>query len=455
LVEVRPDQNRVDDTGKKGVFTYYLELAARSLRQRPGLTALMILAIGFGVAASMTTYSVFRGLSADPIPWKSSQLFVPQIDAWGPDHRENGEPPTTLTYIDAMALMRQHRALRQSAIIPMWRAIMPPRTSQDNGLIDTRGYAVYSDFFPMLDVPFHYGSGWSKDDDASQIPVVVISDHFNEQIFGGGNSVGKTIAIDNHDYRVVGVIKYWNPQPEFFALVRYERAEPDFFLPLSFEVAANVISQTHADCKDGPYSGSDLAALLRSDCMWLSYMVELDNPTAVRAYREYLDAYASEQQQLGRFQWRPNNRLRDVPAFLDYQHVVPSNTRLSLLVALGLLVVCLVNTVALLLAKFLGRSGEIAVRRALGASRAAIYAQFLTEAAVIGAGGGLLGLLFTAIGVLEVGVVMPAHLAALARIDPTLLMLTLLLAVTATLLAAVYPTYRASCVPPALQLKTP
>jgi putative ABC transport system permease protein len=114
----------------------------------------------------------------------------------------------------------------------------------------------------------------------------------------------------------------------------------------------------------------------------------------------------------------------------------------------------LVNTVALLLAKFLRRSGEIAVRRALGASRAAIYTQFLIEAGVIGAGGGLLGLLLTAIGVLSVGLVMPAHLAALARIDTALLMLTLLLAMAATLLAAVYPTYRASRIPPALQLKT-
>ena len=435
------------------MFTYYLELAVRSLRRRPGLTGLMILAIAFGVSASMTTYSVFRGLSADPIPWKSSHLFVPQIDAWGPEHRENGEPPMTLTYIDAMNLMRQHRASRQSAIIPMFRSIMPPRTNQDNSQIETRGYAVHSEFFPMLDLPFHYGSGWSRDDDA--IPVAVISDHFNEQMFGGGNSVGKTIAIDNKDYRVVGVIKHWNPQPEFFALVGYQRAEPDFFLPVTFEVTNNVINQTHADCKDGPYSGSDFPALLRSECVWFPFMVEIDKPEAVQAYRQYLDAYASEQQQLGRFQWKPNNRLRDVPEFLDHQHVVPSNTRLSLLVALGLLVVCLVNTVALLLAKFLGRSGEIAVRRALGASRSALYAQFLTEAAVIGAGGGLLGLLFTAFGVLEVGVVMPAHLAALARIDPTLLMLTLLLAVTATLLAAIYPTYRASRVPPALQLKTP
>jgi putative ABC transport system permease protein len=300
-------------------------------------------------------------------------------------------------------------------------------------------------------VTFHYGSGWSAGDDARQIPVVVISDHFNEQIFGGGNSVGKTLAIDNNDYRVVGVIKHWNPQPEFFALLAYMRDQPDFFLPVTFVVANNVF--THADCADGPYSGTDFAALLRSDCVWLPYMVELDSPAAVRSYREYLDAYASEQQHLGRFQWGPNNRLRDVMAFLDYEHVVPSNTRLSLLAAQGLLVVCLVNTVALLLAKFLRRSAEIGIRRALGASRTAISAQFLIEAGVIGAGGGLLGILLTAVGVLNVGVVMPAHLASLARIDPTLLMLTLLLAVTATLLAALYPTYRASRVEPALQIK--
>lgn len=433
------------------MFTYYLELAVRNLRRSAGLTALMMLAIGLGVAASMTMYSVFRGLSADPIPWKSSHLFVPQIDARGPDHRANGEPPTTLTYIDAMALMHQHQAHRQSAIIPMFHSFMPPRADQDSGLIDTHGYAVYGEFFSMLDVAFHYGTGWSANDDAQQMPVVVISDHFNQQMFGGGNSLGKTVAIDNNDYRVVGVIKYWNPQPEFFALLRYERTEPDFFIPVTTAVAHTVI--THADCADGPYSGTEFAALLRSDCVWLSYMVELDNPTAVQAYSRYLDAYASEQQELGRYPWKPNNRLRDVPAFLDYQHLVPRYVEVSLLAAQGLLVVCLVNTVALLLAKFLRRSGEIAVRRALGASRAAIYAQFLIEAGVIGAGGGLLGLLLTAVGVLSVGVVMPAHLAALARIDPTLLMLTLLLAVTATLLAALYPTYRAARLQPALQIK--
>jgi putative ABC transport system permease protein len=436
------------------MFTYYLELAVRSLRRSPGLTGLMILTIAFGVATSMTMYSVFRGLSADPIPWKSAQLFVPQIDAWGPGHLDHGEPPMGLTYIDAMALTRQHRAFRQSSIIAMWRSIAPSHGSPNGDLIETRGYAVDSEFFPMLDVPFHYGSSWSADDDDHQAAVVVVSDRFNQEVFGGGNSVGKVITIANHDYRIVGIIKHWNPQPEFFANFRYQSEEPDFFLPVGFAIANNVVSDTHVDCKDRHSLRTDFAALLRSGCTWLDYMVELDTPAAVRAYRQYLDAYASQQQQLGRFQWKPNNRLRDVPAFLDYVHVVPSTARVSLLVAQGLLVVCLVNTVGLLLAKFLRRSGEIAVRRALGASRSSIYAQFLTEAGVIGAGGGLIGLMFTAIGVMSVGRVMPARLAALAHSDPALLSLALLLAMAATLLAALYPTYRASRVPPALQLKS-
>jgi putative ABC transport system permease protein len=99
------------------MFGYYLELAIRSLKRSPGLTALMVLAVGFGVAASMTTWSVFRAVSGDPIPWKSAQLFVPQIDNWGPNGRSSdGEPPVAMDYTDAMALMRDHRARRQSAM---------------------------------------------------------------------------------------------------------------------------------------------------------------------------------------------------------------------------------------------------------------------------------------------------------------------------------------------------
>ena len=438
------------------MFGYYLELAVRSLRRSPGLTALMILSIGFGVAASMTTYSVFRGLSGDPIPWKSSRLFMPQIDSWGPGDRFHDEPPDALDYADAMALMRQHRATRQSAIYPIGPSLMPTNTGRNRGPVELDGYAVYSEFFPMLDVPFHYGHGWSVDEDVSLLPVAVISDKLSQQVFGGGNSVGKTIDIDNHDYRIVGVMRDWNLQPRFFDIEGgyYSVDGPDVFLSFRHSVAINMINAGWDGCRKGASDPQgDFVGLQNSDCVWIAYMAELDDVAAVQRYRQYLDDYASEQQKAGRFRWAPNNRLRDVPAFLDHEHIVPSDTKVSLLVAQGLLMVCLVNTVGLLLAKFLRRSGEIAVRRALGASRKAIYAQFLTEAGVIGVGGGVLGLLFTVMGVFSVDQVLPASYAVLARIDPSLLLLTLLLAVTATLVAGVYPTYRASRVQPAWQLK--
>jgi putative ABC transport system permease protein len=216
----------------------------------------------------------------------------------------------------------------------------------------------------------------------------------------------------------------------------------------------NMASEIGSNCKKGASpSEPGFIGLQRSDCVWVGYMAELDDAAAVLKYRQYLDNYAREQQRIGRFHWSPNNRLRDIPAFLDNEHVVPSDTRVSFLVALGLLIVCLVNTVGLLLAKFLRRSGEIGVRRALGASRAAIYAQFLTEAGAISICGGALGLLLTAIGVLCVDQVLPASFAGQAKIDAVLLVLTLLLAVIATLLAAIYPTFRASSVQPAWQLK--
>ena len=439
------------------MFTYYLELALRSLRRSPGLTALMVLAIGFGVAASMTTWSVFRAVSGDPIPWKSGQLFVPQIDMYGPTGRTKGEgnePPDALDYTDAMALMRDHRAKRQSAMYQIAPSVVPAQSGKHP--LNVNGHAVYAEFFPMLDVPFLYGSGWSAVDDAQRAAVAVISSKLNDKLFAGADSVGKTLNIEGKDYRVVGVLDHWNPQPRFYDVVNsggFNDTVEDLFLPFERAIAVGIPNDGNTNCNETPKE-SGFVGLQRSSCVWIAYMAELPDAAAVTAYRQYLDGYAREQQASGRFTWPPNNRLRDVPAFLDHQQVVPRDTKVSLLVALGLLLVCLVNTVGLLLAKFLRRSGEIGVRRALGAPRKAIYLQFLTEAGMVGLAGGVLGLVLTGVGVLGVGLVLPKNIATLARLDLSLLALTLLVAVLATVLAGLYPTFRASRVQPAWQLKS-
>ena len=437
------------------MFAYYLELALRSLKRSRGLTVLMVLAVGFGVAASMTTYSVFRAVSGDPIPWKSSKLFVPQIDMWGPKGRSNNnEPPEAMDYTDAMALQRAHRAKLQSAMYQVSPSVVPAGAGKHP--INVSGHAVYSEFFPMLDVPFRYGSGWGADADTQRAAVVVISHKLNEKLFGGANSVGRSVSIEGKDYRVVGVLDDWNPQPRFYDVVNtggFSSGNEDVFLPFERAIDVGMPNDGNTNCSEVP-AESGFVGLQRSSCVWIAYMVELDDAAAASAYRHYLDGYAQDQQRAGRFGWAPNNRLRNLPDWLDAEHVVPSDTKVSLLVALGLLVVCLVNTAGLLLAKFLRRSSEIGVRRALGAQRSAIYAQFLTEAGIIGLAGGVLGLALTGAGVASVSWVLPKDIAALARLDVPLLLLTLLVATIATLLAGLYPTFRASRVQPAWQLKS-
>ncbi|WP_243041981.1 ABC transporter permease [Dyella sedimenti] len=436
------------------MFVHNLKLGAASLRRNPLLTALMIMSIGFGVAASMVTFSVFRAVSGDPIPQKSARLFTPQIDNRGPQYNRHGEPPDALTYTDAMALMRAHRAARQTLLFMVGLSVMP-----DNARImpfKAVGYATHGDFFPMFDVPFLYGRPWGASEDEARAPVVVIGRALNQKLFGGANSVGREITMDDRQYRIVGVIDDWNPVPRFYDMFSNGAFgdAPQIYIPFTYAIAQKIDTYGSNSCGSVGARGDDWDSWLRGECVWVSAWVQLDTPGQVRAYRQFLDGYAEDQRRAGRFAWAPNNRLRDVTAWLDYEHAVPPESRIALSVALGFLVICLVNTIGLLLAKFMRRAPEIGVRRALGAARGDIYRQFLAEAGMVGLAGGLLGVLLTGLGMLGVGLVFEPAVAKLATLDLSLVALTLLVAVLATLLAAFYPTWRAAQVQPAWQLKS-
>ena len=435
------------------MFGYYIDLAWRSLRRNPMLTALMVMAIGFGVAASMTTYSVFRAVSGNPIPDKSSRLFIPLLDSWGPQQNLKGEPPDGLNFVDATALMRAHAAKRQTMLYPVQMAVMPGG-SRDLP-INAKGYAVGGDFFPMFDVPLRYGSGWSAQDDEARAADLVISGELNQKIFSGANSVGRTINLGGRDYRVVGVTSHWNPRPRFYDLFSTSgfADEPDFYMPFTLALDQKMYTGGRNTCR-GRLSFTNWTDYTQSNCVWITPWVELDSAAEVASYRSFLTHYAADQQHAGRFNWAPNVRLRDVTQWLDYQQVVPPESRISLVVALGFFVICLVNTIGLLLAKFMRRAGEIGVRRALGATRGEIYRQYLIEAGTVGLAGGVLGLLLTALGVSGIGVLFQPEVAKLAKLDLSLMALTFVVAIVATVFAAFYPAWRAAHVQPAWQLKS-
>ena len=432
---------------------YYVHLALRSLRRNPFLTALMVLAIGLGIGASMTTYAAFRAVGNDPIPWKSAQLFVPQFDPWGPVGRgEDGEPPDSWDYDDAMAVLNLKAAKHQTAVFPIGFPLIPDDVNQKPS--GAEGHAVSADFFDMVDAPFEYGAPWSADDDEARAPVVVISHALNEKLFGKDSGVGRTINLGGDAFRVVGVLKPWNPQPRFFDMGNSDAfgdAE-DIFVPFNWVIARQLHSHGNNNCQDDSPPGWD--GWLHSTCVWMSLLVELPTAADADAFRHALDGYAADQQKSGRFKWEPNNRLRNIPQWLEHEHVVPDEVRVLMLIAFSFLVVCLVNVVGLMLAKFLKRAPEIGVRRALGASKREIYKQFLIEAGVVGLAGGLLGLVFTLFGQQGVLTVFDVEVDQLRHVDGTIVAITLGVSLLVTVLAGFYPTARAASVRPAWQLKS-
>ena len=436
------------------MFGYYLDLALRSLGRNKVLTALMVLAIAVGIGASMTTLTVFHVLSGDPIPQSSSKLFYVQLDAENKsDYTPGEEPDIQLTRFDSETLLRDRKARRQAVMA----GGAAPVQAGDGG---TRGVDPFfadvrynsADFFSMFDVPFRYGEPWHEAEDDARAHIAVISDELNQKLFGGGDSTGRTLRLSGHDLRIVGVLAPWKLAPRFYDLNShgsYSDTEMAF-VPYSTSRDLKLGRTGTMSCWGD--AGGEPSALM-APCTWLQYWVQLDTPDEVRNYRQYLEAYSDRQRAAGRFERPTNVRLRSVMEWLDFNKVVPNDVRLQLWLAFGFLLVCLVNTVGLLLAKCMKRAPEIGVRRALGASRREIFVQFLVEAGVVGLAGGALGLLL-ALGGLWVVRHNPAQYASLAHLDAEMMLATFALALVASLLAGLLPAWRACGVTPAIQLKS-
>jgi putative ABC transport system permease protein len=432
------------------MFEYYVVLALPSLKRTPILTSLMVLAIALGIGASMTTLTVLHVLSGNPIPSKSAVLYSPQIDPRDLfDYTPGGDPPTQVTWIDGMNLLRATGADRQALMTGGNVAIQPTQSGLDPFFEPAR--FTTAGFFPLFDVPFQYGHPWGAADDDDRARLVVISHTLNGRLFAGKDSTGQTLRLGGHEFRIIGVLGDWRLNPQFYDLTRKSYNENEgVYVPLS---SSQDVGFDHAGDVECWGNGGGVRMNPNTPCVWLQFWVQLDTPGKAVAYRQFLIEYSQEQRTLGRFRRPPNVRLRDVMAWLRYSGVVPADVRLQTWLAFGFLLVCLVNTVGLMLAKFTHRQRELSVRRAMGASRRALLGQLLVESGAVGLAGGIGGLLLALLG-LSLTRHRPTQYASLAHLDPTMLLVTFLLAIGTTLLAGVLPAMRASYVPPALQLKS-
>jgi putative ABC transport system permease protein len=435
------------------MFSYYLKLGWLSIRRNPLLSMLMVAAIAVGIGASMTIITVNYVMSSNPIPQKSDQLFYVQLDSWDPnDQEEDGfELQDQLTYLDAMALMSAGKAHRQIASNGSSLVLEPQGEGERPFSVSARN--TWADFFSMFDLRFIYGSGWDDSADRNLERVVVLSREINERVFGGENSVGRSVRLNGMDFRVVGVMDEFLPVPRFYDVTNGAFDEPEeVFIPFNIAVEYELPRNGNTSCWKAP-DGDGFEAFLNSECVWIQFWAELRNDEEKQDYMAFLNAYVEQQKELGRFQKPLNNHLSDVMEWMENQEVVEDDAQVMLGLSLLFLVVCLLNTIGLLLAKFLGKSSDISLRRALGASRSSLFVQHMIESGLIGLGGGVLGLGLTWLGLRGIEMLFGEFVENLVGLDWVMVLTAIGLAIVSALLAGLYPTWRACRIAPASQLK--
>jgi putative ABC transport system permease protein len=435
------------------MFSYYLKLSWLSIRRNPLLSSLMIAAIAIGIGASMTIITVNYVMSGNPIPQKSDQLFYVQLDSWDPNNQDDDgfEPPDQMTYLDAMALMKAGKAYRQVASNRSGLVLEPQGEGERPFSVDTRN--TWADFFPMFDLQFIYGSSWDESADRNLERVVVLSKEINERVFGGENSVGRNVRLNGMDFQVVGIIDEFKPVPKFYDVTNgaFNESE-DIYIPFSIAVEYKFPRNGNTNCWK-PSDGDGFEAFLNSECAWIQFWAELRNEQEKLEYMAWLNAYVEQQKEFGRFPRPLNNRLSNVMEWMEIQEVVDDDARVMLGLSMLFLMVCLLNTIGLLLAKFLGKSGDIGLRRALGASRTNLFLQHMIESGLIGLGGGIIGLGLTWLGLRGIEMLFGDFVENLVGLDWIMVLTAIGLAIVSALLAGLYPTWRACRIAPASQLK--
>ena len=138
---------------------------------------------------------------------------------------------------------------------------------------------------------------------------------------------------------------------------------------------------------------------------------------------------------------------------MAYHEVVANDSRVLVGLSFLFLVVCVLSTITLTLTKFVGKTAETSLRRALGASRRTIFNQQLVEVGMIGFSGGLIGLCLVVLGLQGIEYLYDSP-GGLVKLDWLMIFTTIGIAVISSLMAGLYPAWRVCRIPPANQLKT-
>lgn len=434
-------------------LVYFLQLGVSGLARNRLLTALMVVAIGLGIGAFMTTYNLYHMMSSDPLPDRSERLYNLRMDVVPIGHSGYDTTPDRLpplmTWQDSRALLEDAPVPAVTAHFRSWVALKPDRSDVKSAIEYAR--VASADFFGMFGMRFVHGSGWTRAQETAEDRVAVIDTALSERLFGRTEAVGETVVLDNEPFRVIGVVEPWQPVPRVHDVVNGAFDDTArLFIPISLTEPMELNISGQRLCPESP--GEGFGGFLRSNCIWTGLWVELPDPAAKARFEAWLESYIDEQHAQGRFQNSQRYALQPVREWLAAMNVVGEDTPMILAAAFLFLLVCLINTIALLLAKFLARTRELGIRRALGATRGAIFGQHLSESLMLGLLGAALGLAMTWIGLRALDALY-SDMSRLVALSWPVIAMTIAAAVISALLVGIYPAWRAARILPAAQIR--
>jgi putative ABC transport system permease protein len=423
------------------LLPYQLRLAVRSLRRDPGLSAtiVVVLAVAAGIfAAALMHYLRIYGASGHASPsLHQVEVKVPATSLTRAFSGSTGEPNVLagrmrVSYPNYQRLAASGIPARQTACFRSRVYVQPDGV----GTADFRPRPVNvrfvdADFFGMFGADLRWGAVFSREDEAAGAPVVVIAKDLNRRLFGGTDSVGRTLRVDGRPFRIVGVLAEDQPfAPEWDRVVT---GSPQDLLYLPFPEHVRLRARPEAPVQQAP-SGTRYAELLASSTVFVSFWVDLPTPESRAAYAAFVRTALDP---------RDVTVLRDLAQLrVDFRYPRTGITFFVFLTFVVLLGAGLI-TARLLLAKGVARRHELGIFRALGAPRRSLVIRQLYEAA----------LLSSLAGVLSLAVAMPQaayynHLVADTdiplRVTAPCFLITFSATVVVGLAFALYPAWRAA-----------